>query len=173
MNRILLCLSGNLALIAGLVATTLPSQSVATSRVEAVLPVRAGGVASGPDRIYRAQADAEPSQRPVSYANDQADRGKVTFEKECVECHGEDLKGGLNGGASLRSLNFEKNFGRGAPASGLYLYMSTAMPPNAPGRYSASTYADLMAYILKRNGFQAGAPLPADLDALDYLVMEK
>ena len=47
------------------------------------------------------------------------------------------------------------------------------MPPNAPGRYSASTYADLMAYILKRNGFQAGAPLPADLDALDYLVMEK
>jgi hypothetical protein len=51
--------------------------------------------------------------------------------------------------------------------------MSSQMPPNSPGRYSPSTYADLMAYILKRNGFQAGAPLPSDDDALNYLIMEK
>jgi hypothetical protein len=30
-----------------------------------------------------------------------------------------------------------------------------------------------MAYILKRNGFRAGAPLPTDLDALDHLMMVK
>ncbi len=47
------------------------------------------------------------------------------------------------------------------------------MPPGSPGRYSPSTYADLVAYILKRNGFKAGAPLPTDLDLLDYLMMVK
>ena len=47
------------------------------------------------------------------------------------------------------------------------------MPPNAPGRFSPSAYADMMAYILKQNGFKAGAPLPSDLDALDSLIMEK
>jgi hypothetical protein len=31
----------------------------------------------------------------------------------------------------------------------------------------------MMAYILKRNGFAAGAPLPSDVDALDALIIEK
>jgi hypothetical protein len=73
----------------------------------------------------------------------------------------------------LRGLAFEEKFADGAPASSLYLFMSTLMPPNSPGRYSPSTYADLMAYILKRNGFKAGSALPSDVDALDYLIMEK
>jgi hypothetical protein len=55
----------------------------------------------------------------------------------------------------------------------MFSFMSSAMPPNSPGRYSPSTYADLMAYILKRNGVQSGAPLPSDFDSLDYLIMEK
>ena len=59
------------------------------------------------------------------------------------------------------------------PASVMFGYMSSAMPPNSPGRYSANTYAELMAYILDRNGFRAGAPLPSDLDALDLMLIEK
>ena len=47
------------------------------------------------------------------------------------------------------------------------------MPPEDPGRFSASVYADLMAYVLKRNGYQAGAPLPSDVDALDNIVLDK
>jgi hypothetical protein len=47
------------------------------------------------------------------------------------------------------------------------------MPPNAPGSYSPETYADLMAYILKRNGYKAGAELPSDVDALNNLTMTK
>ena len=47
------------------------------------------------------------------------------------------------------------------------------MPPDSPGRYSPAVYADLMAYILKRNGFKPGADLPSDLDALDSLTMQK
>ena len=47
------------------------------------------------------------------------------------------------------------------------------MPPEDPGRFSASVYADLMAYVLKRNGYQPGAALPSNVDALDKLVIEK
>ncbi len=109
----------------------------------------------------------------MSYSSEQADRGEKQFERECVECHGDDLKGGLNGGPPLRGLNFEQNYANGAPASSLFMYTSSLMPPSSPGRYSPSIYADLVAYILKRNGFRAGAPLPTDLDTLDYLTMVK
>jgi mono/diheme cytochrome c family protein len=133
----------------------------------------AAAAAAEPVRIHLAQADAAPVEAPVSYSADQADRGEDRYDRECLECHGDDLRGGLNGGAPLRGVNFEAKFANGAPASALYLFMSTLMPPNAPGRYSPNTYADLMAYILKRNGFKAGAPLPSDVDALDNLIMEK
>ena len=109
----------------------------------------------------------------VSYASDQADRGKKRYKKDCLECHGDDLKGGLNGGAPLRGLAFGKKYFDAMPASVMFEYMSATMPPNAPGRYSENTYAELMAYILKRNGFRAGAPLPTDLDALDRMTIEK
>ena len=47
------------------------------------------------------------------------------------------------------------------------------MPPNAPGSYSDAVYADLMAHILKTNGYKSGAELPSDVDALYNLVIEK
>jgi mono/diheme cytochrome c family protein len=115
---------------------------------------------------------AAPATRPVSYTSEQADRGKARYVKTCVDCHGEDLKGGLNGGAPLTGGKFDQDFG-GAPASALFLFMSTKMPPESPGRFSASVYADLMAYVLKRNGYQPGAALPSNVDALDNLVLEK
>jgi len=140
---------------------------------ESVLPADAATAAAEPDRIQLAQAATVPVESPVSYSSDQANRGEDRYERACIECHGDDLKGGMNGGAPLRGVNFLQKYANGAPASALYLYTSTLMPPNSPGRYSPSTYADLMAYILKRNGFRAGAPLPSDVDALDYLIMEK
>ncbi len=71
------------------------------------------------------------------------------------------------------ACSFLTKYSEDMTASGLFAYMSSAMPPSSPGRYSASTYADLMAYILDRNGFSEGAALPDDLDALDQLTMTK
>lgn len=157
----------------GLVAGAWLSLSMSAAGLEASSPSATTIVAAGSKPILVAQADATPAPKPVSYSREQADSGEKTYVKECLDCHGEDLKGGLNGGAPLRGLSFEEVFANGAPASGLFLFMSSQMPPNAPGRYSAETYADLMAYILKRNGFQPGAPLPSDVDALDNLIIEK
>jgi mono/diheme cytochrome c family protein len=134
-------------------------------------------VAIGPVSGARAVSPGAPillvQNRPVSFADDQADRGKKRFVSECVDCHGDDLRVGVNGGPPSRGLEFDQKFADGAPASSMFQFMSTQMPPNDPGRYSPGVYADLMAYILKVNGYQPGAPLPSDADALDQLTVEK
>lgn len=133
-----------------------------------------GLVAGGATAAFaQGEANPIPAKRPVSYSAEQADRGESRYTKDCEECHGDDLKGGLNGGAPLRGLAFEEKYFDGLPASLMFSFMSSTMPPNSPGRYSENTYADLMAYILKRNGVRAGLPLPSDFDALDSLTMEK
>jgi hypothetical protein len=73
----------------------------------------------------------------------------------------------------LRGLSFEQKFLNGASAAGLFVFMSTLMPPDAPGRFSPAIYAVLMAYILKENGFRAGAELPSTVEALSTLILEK
>lgn len=161
------------ALALGLVAASWLMSSASTAGVDAPLPASTAASAAGPAAIQLAQAGAAPVKVAVTYADEQADRGQTRYTAVCEECHGEDLGGGMNGGPPLRGLGFEQKFAAGAPASALFLFMSTAMPPESPGRYSASAYADLMAYVLKHNGFAAGAPLPSDVDALDQLVMEK
>eukprot|EP00873_Tetraselmis_striata_P030294 jgi/Tetstr1/450558/TSEL_037594.t1 len=110
---------------------------------------------------------------PVHYSSEQADRGEDRFERDCVDCHGDDLRGGLIGGPPLRGLAFEQKFANGAPASAMFGFMSLLMPPNAPGRYSPEVYADLMAYILQENGFPAGDPLPSDMESLNKLIVQK
>jgi mono/diheme cytochrome c family protein len=135
--------------------------------------VAGAALAADPEPIRLAQAEAAPVEHPVSYEPEQAERGEGRYKKECGECHGEDLRGGLIGGPPLRGVSFEQKFADGAPASGLYAFISGLMPPNSPGRFSPTAYADIMAYILKQNGFKAGAPLPSDIDALDALIMEK
>jgi len=120
-----------------------------------------------------AQAQAETVTSPVSYSSEQADRGETRYARDCEECHGDDLRGGLIGGPPLRGAAFEQKFANGAPASAMFMFMSTLMPPNSPGRFSPEVYADLMAFILKENGFRAGAPLPSDVEALNNLIVEK
>ncbi|WP_417581096.1 c-type cytochrome [Pelagibacterium sp.] len=118
-------------------------------------------------------AQDEGTPGPVHYSSEQADRGEDRFERDCEDCHGDDLRGGLIGGPPLRGAAFEQKFANGAPASAMFVFMSSLMPPNAPGRYSPEVYADLMAYILQENGFPAGEPLPSDMAALNNLIVEK
>ena len=109
----------------------------------------------------------------VSYSSDQAARGKKYYEKYCAECHGKEFKGGVNGGPVLRGVQFLETYANGAPASWLFEFMYYMMPPDQAGRFSIKKYTDMMAYILKKNGFKSGEPLPSDIDALENLIMEK
>lgn len=120
-----------------------------------------------------AQDAAALVERPVSFSADQARNGEGKYLRYCEECHGADLKGGMNGGALLRGDAFEEKWANGMPASVLYSYLRNEMPPGSPGRYSDKSYAEMMAYILMWNGFAEGDPLPSDFEELDYLIMEK
>ena len=109
----------------------------------------------------------------VSYTKEQAARGKKYYEKYCAECHGKEFKGGVNGGPSLRGVQFLEKYADGAPASWMFEFIFYMMPPDQAGRFSLKKYTDMMAYILKKNGFKSGEPLPSDLDALEQLIMKK
>ncbi len=109
---------------------------------------------------------------PVTFTTAQADRGQSRYTRDCEECHGATLNGGLIGGPPLRGLAFEQKYLNGTPAAVLFTYTSTAMPPDNPGRFSPAVYADLVAYILSHNGFEPGTEeLPNDLETLNTLIM--
>lgn len=161
---------GGRALALGLVAGAWLSLS-------AFAPPLAAGTAPAapePERMLLAQAAEElVVEKPVTYSAEQAARGEKSYIKYCVECHGEDLRGGLLGGPPLRGSSFDEKFANGVPVGVLFDFTSTAMPPDSPGRYSANNYVDMIAYILKRNGYPDGAPLPSNSDELYNLTMTK
>ncbi len=138
-------------------------------------PVAIGQAPSSEQASSSAAAPAAPAagDKPVSFSSDQATRGQITYSHFCVDCHGDDLRGGLNGGAPLKGSAFDQTFANGAPVSGLFQFVSTQMPPDSPGQFSADVYAELVSYILQQNGYQAGAPLPTDPDAQDHLLVQK
>ncbi len=158
-------------------AALLLAQADASSASSSVSSSESSSAASSSAESSSAEAslepEPEPAMTPVSYSTEQAERGEKRFVDACEECHGRDLRGGLNGGPPLRGSAFESRYFEGAPASALFGFMSTAMPPESPGRFSASAYADMMAYVLKGNGVKAGAELPSDIEALDQITMVK
>jgi mono/diheme cytochrome c family protein len=108
----------------------------------------------------------------VSITSAQVDRGRAEYRRSCLDCHGEGLDDGEFGGAPLKGQSFRAKW-FGMTADVLYGYISSAMPPDRPGRLSPQVYADLTAYILSQSGIQAGSSeLPPDLDALAGLMVE-
>jgi len=88
-----------------------------------------------------------------AYTDAQAGRATATFSQSCANCHtlGPEGKGPLTGDA------FWKGFTQKTVAD-LLTFVKTNMPNGVnAGSLSASTYNDLVALILKSNGFPAGA----------------
>jgi|GEM_PF-4168966 mono/diheme cytochrome c family protein len=136
----------------------------------------AAGIALGfgaAGAVATSASSVAASEKPVSYGAEQAARGEAKYLSECEECHGDDLKGGLNGGASLAGNAFNEKWGEGMQASVLFAYLANEMPPDNAGRYSPKAYAEIMAYILMRNGYPEGEDLPSDIDTLDTLIMQR
>lgn len=119
-----------------------------------------------------------PSPRPGArtvwdsvYTVSQAARGELAYVKSCVRCHGASLSGGdesppLTGGAFLGNWN-------GLPLSDLQTRIRTTMPTDSVGIYDRQLVTDIMAYLLRTNGFPAGqAELPKDIEPLKEITMQ-
>ena len=104
------------------------------------------------------------------YSTAQAGRGETAYAKTCARCHGASLGGGDESPA-LTGGNFLGNW-NGLPLSDLQTRIKTTMPSDSVGVYDKKLVTDVMAYLLKANGFPAGAAeLSAETDSLkDILV---
>ena len=112
--------------------------------------------------VTSASIGAQAPQRTVQdgvFSDEQAARGQTLYAQRCAGCHGPKLEGAqapaLTGEAFIAKFRME-------PLSALFIQIRYAMPPTPPPRAEASAQltneqaADLVAHILKSNGFPAG-----------------
>ncbi len=105
-----------------------------------------------PDYIVHAQ-ELEKTVADGVYTDAQAIRGSAAYDAACVQCHRADLSGA--DGPALRAERFTKNFA-GKDLKTLYTKMATTMPRNIPGSLSDDVYLDILAHVLRENGFPSG-----------------
>jgi hypothetical protein len=100
----------------------------------------------------RALTQTKPGRTVLDgvYTPAQAARGEAAYTKSCAECH--DLS---FDGTPVEGSGFIDNW-REFPLNVLYTFISTNMPQDNPGELSESGYRDVLAYLLKRNGYPAG-----------------
>ena len=83
----------------------------------------------------------------------QAARGEQVFARACASCHTV---------AEQTGPSFASRWGSGTLAD-VYTLIATTMPQGQPGSLSRDDYAAVVAFMLQRSGFTAGAAdLPAD-----------
>lgn len=97
------------------------------------------------------------------YTDEQATRGRDTYQMQCKSCHTP---------ASHTGPTFASWWDR-KPLSDLFQFVTTRMPKNEPGSLQPDEYVDLIAYLLKLNDLPSGSePLPADSVALKKIRIE-
>ena len=102
------------------------------------------------------------AQGAPSFTTGQADRGEAAYMHNCRTCHGDNLDDGDFGGAPLKGSWFRDHWGQGDVAA-LSAFAKTQMPPDRPGGLNDETYADIVAFLLSRNGYAPGdKELPTD-----------
>jgi mono/diheme cytochrome c family protein len=85
------------------------------------------------------------------YTDAQAERARDTFGQSCSRCH----TLGAEGTGPLSGPSFWEGYTQ-RTVGDLLTYVSTNMPNGRGGSLPAATYNDLVALILKSNGFPAG-----------------
>jgi mono/diheme cytochrome c family protein len=101
-----------------------------------------------------ATAQTSPPPRTVwdgVYAEAQAARGVTAYGQSCAGCHALAAEGK----APLVGDPFWKSFAQ-KTVGDLFEFVSANMPNGAPGSLDESTYRDIVALMLKSNGFPAG-----------------
>ncbi len=133
------------------------------------LIVLAASTPASAQRRGRRRAAPIAQPKPSVYSETQAARGEVLYADNCSYCHLVDLSGGDLAPALTAGPFIAKWASR--PLSEVFDYMRVSMPLNSPGGLSAQQNADILAFLLKKSGFPAGAmDLPAQTAALKSVV---
>lgn len=103
-----------------------------------------------------------------AYTEAQATRGMTAFGQSCSGCHALAAVGK----APLVGDAFWKSFAQESVGD-LLEYVRANMPNGSPGSLTASTYTDLVALLLKSNGFPAGTTELGLNSNTDVLIVPK
>lgn len=102
---------------------------------------------------------ARAASVPAIYTAAQATAGAAVFSQNCAVCHGAALEG--EAGPTLVGQSFA-SAASSYTVGAIFGEIAEQMPAGAPGSLTHDQYADVMAYILSKNGYPAGSV------ALDY-----
>lgn len=95
------------------------------------------------------------SQSGGVYTEAQARRGQAVYDSRCGTCHGARLEGGSS--TPLSGPRFMEEWGNGShTVDDLFYITRTQMPYGDAGTLTRRQYIDVVAYILKANGYQPG-----------------
>jgi mono/diheme cytochrome c family protein len=110
-------------------------------------------------------AQAQKSQWDGIYMEEQAKRGEGLYQQYCAACHGPDMGGGEMAPALLGG-EFSANWNE-LSVGDLFERIRIYMPQNSPGTLSREQNADILAFILMRGNYPAGArELPTQTELL-------
>jgi mono/diheme cytochrome c family protein len=105
------------------------------------------------------------------YTDEQATRGQAMYLETCAVCHGDDLEG-YAPNPPLSGQFFVGGW-EGKMLWELFDKTIASMPATAPGTLTPEQTADIMAYVLKRNGYPAGTTaVPSTMDALASITVD-
>lgn len=119
---------------------------------------------------FAAQAVAQQEgQLPAGFTAEQAAQGEQVYEEQCATCHGYNLEG-FELAPSLSGNFFSRRWGDG-PIEALAANLQR-MPPTRPGGLGPQVNSQILAFMLQRNGVEAGdTPLPEELADLTGLTV--
>ena len=98
--------------------------------------------------------NTEPRIWQGVYTAAQADRGQTSFNASCLRCHGDKLQG--NTAPALSGDRFFTTWGS-EPIASLFAKIRDTMPPNFGTSIDDQVKLDIVAYILRTNGYPSGA----------------
>jgi len=106
------------------------------------------------------------------FTDTQARRGEATYQSNCAACHGKTLQATNPDAPSLTLPSFGLSWHKKTVAD-LFTLMKTTMPLGAGGSLSDPEYLDIVAYILKFNGYPAGErELGPEVERLGQILIE-
>lgn len=104
------------------------------------------------------------------YSAPQAGRGETAYAKTCARCHGAALGGG-DEATPLAGSSFLGNW-NGQAVSDLQKRIIETMPSDTVGIYDRKLVTDVIAFMLRANGFPAGvADLAVEPDSLKTITI--
>ncbi len=116
------------------------------------------GSTVGAEARRRASAQAVDSAAASvwdgAYTEEQAARGDMVYRQDCANCHGDGL-GGADMTPALAGGVFTSNW-NDLTVGDLFERIRTTMPLDRPGKLTRQQNSDVIAFLLKSNGWPAG-----------------